>query len=394
MYNESATHRNYINKQKGNNMAPIRVLQVVPAMEAGGLETFIMNVYRHIDRERVQFDFLYHYDRPCVFDAEIEALGGNIYRTSVRQDNNLVQYCRQLNTFFAAHPEYTIVHGHYSGFGMFYNHYAKKHGVPVRIGHSHNTATEKSVTGFLDACLSSFFKYGITHRFSCGIGAGRALYKTDDFEVFPNGIEVDSFAYDAAKGQAARARFGLCGGPVFGHIGRFTQQKNHTFLIDLFAALKKIQPDFRLLLVGEGTLMPQVKAKVQALGLQDSVVFAGIQTDTPALYSAMDCFLLPSLFEGFPVVLVEAQAGGLPCFVSDAVSPEAALTGSLHFLPLALGPAGWAKAVLAQPLARTNNRQALFAAGYDISTTATRLADFYLRNANIRGSQGRHPPAP
>ncbi len=370
-------------------MPPIRVLQAVPAMDMGGLEMFIMNVYRHIDRSKVQFDFLYHYNRPCVFDAEIETLGGHIFRASIRQNNNVLKYCRFLDHFFATHP-YPILHGHYSGFGLFYNHYAKKHGVAVRIGHSHNTHTEKSLSGFFDAVMSSFFKYGITHRLSCGVEAGKALYKTNDFTVFPNGIELERFLYNAEKRQAARQRFGLEDALVFGHVGRFTQQKNHDFLLDIFAQLESRRPGARLLLAGEGPLLEETRRKAAALGLAEKVVFAGLQRDTPALYNAMDCFLLPSLFEGFPVVLVEAQANGLPCFVSDAVSPEAALTSGLHFLPLAAGAAGWAETILAQPLARTDNRQALTDAGYDIATTAARLLAFYLGLLDVK-QNGSHP---
>ena len=149
-------------------MAAIRVLQIVPAMNAGGMETFIMNVYRTIDREKVQFDFLYHYDMPCFYDEEILRLGGRITKLTVRQDNNLPKYLRQLDEFFAQHPEYKVVHGHYSGFGMFYNPAAKKHGVPVRAGHSHNTNYEKNLVGRLDRLMSWFFVGGLTHRFACG----------------------------------------------------------------------------------------------------------------------------------------------------------------------------------------------------------------------------------
>ena len=121
-------------------MAPIRILQIMPAMDAGGMETFVMNVYRTIDRDQVQFDFLYHYDKPCFFDNEIRTLGGSIYKLTVRQDNNLPRYLRELRALFAAHPEWRIIHGHYSGFGMFYNPVACRAGIPVRVGHSHNTA--------------------------------------------------------------------------------------------------------------------------------------------------------------------------------------------------------------------------------------------------------------
>ena len=145
-------------------MPPIRVLQVMPAMDAGGMETFVMNVYRTIDREKVQFDFLYHYDKPCFFDDEIRALGGRIFKLTVRQDNNLPRYLRELRTLFAAHPEWRIIHGHYSGFGMFYNPAARRAGIPVRCGHSHNTAYERNFVGRLDHFMSSFFNIGLTDQ--------------------------------------------------------------------------------------------------------------------------------------------------------------------------------------------------------------------------------------
>lgn len=349
------------------------------------METFIMNVYRHIDRSVLQFDFLYHYNRPSFYDDEIVALGGRIYRLSVRQDNNFLRYARALNAFFAAHPEYGVIHGHYSGFGLWYNHYAKKHGVAVRIGHSHNTTAEKSLAGAADALLSAFFRYGVTHRLACGQAAGRALYGRRPFTVYPNGIELDRFAFSEEKRRAERARLGLREAAVYGHIGRFTQQKNHSFLLDVFAELSRRQPSARLLLAGAGPLEAEARAKAGALGLAEKVLFAGLQKDTPALYCAMDCFLLPSLFEGLPVVLVEAQANGLPCFVSDTVSPEAALGTGLQFMPLGAGAAAWAECILAAPLERRDNRAALAAAGYDVADTARRLQALYLELAGRPG---------
>ncbi len=155
-------------------MEPIRILQVVPAMNTGGMETFIMNLYRAMDREKVQFDFLYHYDMPCFYDEEILRLGGRITKLTVRQDNNLPKYLHQLNEFFARHTEYRVIHGHYSGFGMFYNAAAKKNGITVRAGHSHNTNYEHNLVGWLDRAMSFFFTYGLTDRFACGQEVGKS----------------------------------------------------------------------------------------------------------------------------------------------------------------------------------------------------------------------------
>lgn len=360
-------------------MAPIRILQVVPAMEAGGLESFIMNVYRHINRQQVQFDFLYHYSRPCFFDDEIEALGGHIHRSTVREDNNLPRYFKAMDQLFSEHPEYHILHGHYTGFAVFYNRAAKKHGLPVRIVHSHNTQTEKSLTGLLDSALSSFCKGDATHLFACGQQAGTALFGNKPFEVYPNGVDLSKFAFNASLRQQTRQKFSIPEKALlYGHVGRFTQQKNHGLLLDIFACLAQKQPEAMLLLAGEGPLEANAKEMARGLGLESRVIFAGVQRDTSALYSAFDCFLLPSLFEGLPVVIVEAQASGLPCFVSSTVSPEAKLTEGLHFLPLENSAENWATAIAALPLARANNRQALLDAGYDISTTAQRLTEFYL----------------
>ena len=360
-------------------MPPVRVLQIVPAMNAGGMETFIMNVYRTIDRQKVQFDFLYHYDMPCFYDEEIRRLGGNIHKLTVRQDNRLFLYLRRLNEFFRAHPEYRVIHGHYSGFGMFYTPIARRHGVPVRIGHSHNTAYEHNLVGQLDRLMSWFFVYGLTDRFACGQEAGKALFHGRDFVFLPNGVDAAAFAFDPARRETMRASFGfLPEHRVLGHVGRFNQQKNHGYLLEIFAALAARCPQARLLLVGAGPLEEEVRRKAGALGLTDKVVFAGLRRDTAACYDAMDAFLLPSLFEGLPVTMVEAQAAGLPCYVSDVVDRSAAIADGVQFLPLNNAPA-WTE-VLAAPLPGRNPRalEQVRAAHYDIVDTARYLQRFYL----------------
>ena len=358
-------------------MPPVRVLQIVPAMNAGGMETFIMNVYRTIDRQKVQFDFLYHYDMPCFYDEEIRRLGGNIYKLTVRQDNRLFLYLRRLNEFFRAHPEYRVIHGHYSGFGMFYTPIARRHGVPVRAGHSHNTAYEHNLVGQLDRLMSWFFVYGLTDRFACGQEAGKALFHGRDFVFLPNGVDAASFAPDEELRLETRRQLGISDEEiVLGHIGRFNQQKNHPYLIEIFGEVLRRQPSARLLLLGDGPERPAIEKLVAPLG--DRVIFAGVQSNTRAYYSAMDAFLLPSLFEGLPVVLAEAQSAGLPCFVSDRVDRGADLGCGMRFLPLG-NPSAWADALLEKPLERCPDAlEKVRAAGYDIRHTAAWLQDFYL----------------
>ena len=363
-------------------MAPIRVLQVMPAMDAGGMETFVMNVYRTIDRTQVQFDFLYHYNKPCFYDDEIAALGGRITKLTVRQDNNIPRYLRQLDRFFAANP-YRIIHGHYSGFGMFYNRAAKRRGVPVRVGHSHNTAYEPNLVGRLDKLMSSRFNKDLTDRFACSRKAGEMLFGSSPFTVLPNGVDTDRFAHPAPDArQKLREHLGVREDELLlGHVGRFSAQKNHAGLLRIFAALLPKQPNARLLLLGGGALEGEIKELAKALGVADRVIFAGVRTNVQAFYAAMDAFLLPSLFEGLPVVLVEAQAAGLPCFVSDTVDPGAAFADGVHFLPLD-APEAWAQALCGGALARNPNaRQQAVDAGYDIRTSARVLQQFYIGRA-------------
>lgn len=362
-------------------MAPIRVLQIMPAMDAGGMETFVMNVYRAIDRERVQFDFLYHYDKPCFYDYEIQALGGRITKLTVRQDNNLPRYLHQLDQLFARHTEYRIVHGHYSGFGMFYNAAARRRGVPVRVGHSHNTAYEPNLIGRLDRVMSARFNRDLTDRFACSRKAGEMLFGASPFTVLPNGVDTDAFArHDPEARARLREHLGVAPGELLlGHVGRFSAQKNHTGLLRIFAAVRRRRPDARLLLLGTGPLEQETRALADRLGVADRVIFAGVRTNVQAFYHAMDAFLLPSLFEGLPVVLVEAQAAGLPCFVADTIDRGAAFASGVEFLPLE-DPEAWADALAGASLARNPLAQTqALAAGFDVRTSAEILQAFYLR---------------
>ncbi len=364
-------------------MAPIRVLQVMPAMDAGGMETFVMNVYRRIDRTAVQFDFLCHYDKPFFFDEEIADLGGRMVKLTVRQDNHLPRYLRALDALFAAHPEYRILHGHYSGFGMFYNPRAAAHGVTVRAGHSHNTAYEHNLVGTLDRLMSARFSAGVTDPFACSAAAGRMLFPGRNVTVIPNGIDSERFARpDPAARAALRAEWGVGENELLlGHVGRFNAQKNHAGLLKIFAAVCQRVPAARLVCIGTGPLEAAARAQAAALGVADRVIFAGVRSDVDRCYQAMDAFLLPSLFEGVPVVLIEAQASGLPCLVADTVDRGAAFGQKLWFLPIA-DPDLWAQRLAAADLSRDPDpAAAAVRAGYDIRFAADTLQAFYLRKA-------------
>ena len=362
---------------------PIRVLQVVTNMNRGGLETMLMNYYRHIDRTKVQFDFLTHRQERAAYDDEIEALGGRIYRLP-RLIPWSKHYLSALNVFFAEHPEYTIIHVHQDCLSSVVLRIAAKHGVPVRIAHSHNANQDRDIKYLVKLfCMRSIPKYA-THLFACSTAAGDWMFNGAPYQLFANAVDTADFSFSAEKAAKTREKLGI-GKNVFavGHIGRFSAQKNHTFLIDVFAKIIEKEPDSRLLLIGNGGRLEEIKGKVKALNLPDKVIFTGIRTDIPDLLQAMDVFVLPSLYEGLPVTLVEAQAAGLPCVISDKVSEECIVTkGLVTKMNLSDAPIQWAEHILnLRGTARINRYEEVRASGYDIVSCAKKLERFYLEQA-------------
>ena len=360
-------------------MGQIRVLQVVTHMERGGLETMLMNYYRHMDREKVQFDFLVHRQKRAAYDDEIESLGGKIYRLP-----RLVPWSRSylipLNRFFTDHPEYKIVHVHQDCLSSVVLKTAKDHGVPVRIAHSHSANQDKD----LKYPIKLWYRRGIpryaTDLFSCGKDAGDWMFGGKPYQIIHNAIDTDVYAYNPGKRTKMREQLGLKNELIVGHVGRFNQPKNHPFLLAVFSSLLKQEPNAVLLLVGDGEDMPKIRARAQELGIADHVRFLGVRSDVADLMQAMDVFVFPSLYEGLPVTMVEAQASGLPCLISDKVPPECILTeGLVERVSLSESTDTWAKKILEKSDTPRIDRSAEIAAhGFDITTEAVKLQEFYL----------------
>ena len=310
----------------------IRVLQVFSTLNAGGMENYIMNLYRKMDRDEIQFDFLVHHRKRGLFEDEIEAMGGKIYHFSVLDDKNILKYQMELDHFFKQHPEYKIVHGHLSSLAVFYLGAAKKNGVPWRIVHSHGAGFLRTPKGYAKYLLFRFAKWNANMRLACSTEAGVYLYGKKSFRVVPNGIDSHRFAFDPQIRQQMRQELGVAENFVIGHVGRFNLQKNHVFLLRMFRSLLQEMPDARLLLLGDGELREAVQQQAVELGISHAVIFAGVHKDCERYYQAMDVFVLPSLFEGLPVTGVEAQYAGLPCLFSDAITREVSITSKVSFL--------------------------------------------------------------
>ena len=360
-------------------MNQLRVLQVVTHMERGGLESMLMNYYRHVDRERIQFDFLVHRQERAAFDDEIESLGGRIYRLP-RLVPWSKSYLSALNHFFDKHPEYKVVHVHQDCLSSVILKAAAQHNVPVRVAHSHSANQDKNLKYPIKLWYKSFIPQYATNLFACGKDSGDWMFGGAPFQIINNAIDVEAYAYNPTKRQEMRRQLGLENELTIGHVGRFNQPKNHPFLLDIFAVLLKKEPNAILLLVGGGENMPKIQAKAQALDIVEHVRFLGIRSDVADLMQAMDVFVFPSLYEGLGIALIEAQAAGLPCVVSDTIPHEAYLTDLVDSESLSAPAEKWAEKILAKrAIPRTDRRAEIAAHDFDITTEAVKLQEFYLK---------------
>lgn len=367
---------------KGEKMEkPVRVLHILQRMEAGGTQALLMNIYRKIDRNKVQFDFLVEYPDEQFYDDEIKKLGGKVYYSTVRKDFNILKFCNLLKEILRKNPDYKIVHVHTYSIGYFCLKAAKEMNVPVRIAHSHNNETVHDAKYLFKLALQKIYTIYATDLFACSEEAGRYLFKDKPFQVLKNAIDSQNFIADADTRNEIRKELGLEDKFVVGHVGRLHPQKNHDFLIDVFAEIKKKKPDAELILVGTGPLEEKIKGKVAENGLADCVHFLGNRKDMNRIYQAMDVFVFPSLFEGLGIVAIEAQVAGVPIVCSEGLPPETDITPVYRKLLLSDGAKKWANVALEMaqnPEAHTNMQQYVIDAGFDMDATAKYIENYYL----------------
>lgn len=366
----------------------IRVAQIIGKWHGGGVEAVVMNYYRHVDRSKVQFDFFCDSDSTCIPYEEINKLGGRVIIIPPYQ--KIFRYLNELKKLFK-NNEYKIVHSHISTLSVFPLYAAKKAGVPVRIAHSHSTSNKKEwKKNILKNLLRPFSKKYATDYFCCSELAGRYLFGNrcyDDGKVFllKNAIDVNRFQFNSDIRNLKRKELEINEDTlIIGHVGRFVTQKNHSFLIEIFSELLKIHSNSKLLLVGKGPLFDEINRKVDRLNLSDKVIFLGQRADVNELYQAFDAVILPSLYEGLVVVLVEAQCAGLPCLSSTEISNETQITENLKLISLKEPASEWAKEILKL---YTNHKRCqtlnkLNLSGYNINIEAIKLEKFYLEKQN------------
>lgn len=345
-----------IQLNSGTERKPIRILHVVGGMVAGGIETWLINVLRSIDRDRFQMDFLVHTNQPCFYDEEIRTLGSKII--PCLNSSNPWQYSRNFNRILQQHEPYDFVHSHLHHFSGLVMRIAAKAGVQGRIAHSHNDTSTMETTagvarrGYLALMNKWIGKYS-TVGLACSEQAAIDLFKSNwkqdaRYQVLLYGLDLKPFEQTIDR-QMVRSKLEIPQDAlVIGHVGRFDHQKNHEFLIEIVAEVAKQIPNIHLLLIGDGCLRPQIEAQVTEMGLGNVTTFAGLRADIAKLMlGAMDIFIFPSHYEGLGLVLIEAQAAGLACVISDAVPTEADLVSALiSRVSLSASSSHWAKIVL------------------------------------------------
>ena len=367
--------------QKG----PLRVLMLFTILNRGGAETMVMNYYRHIDRNKVQFDFAVHRQERGAYEDEIESLGGRIYRFMPLNPLTFHQYKKQISLFFDQHPEYKVIHGQCSESGYFFYREAAKRGVPVIIAHAHSSHVPFDLKLIMRTYLKHRMRPYLTHGFTCGNEAATWLFgkKLGKKAIhLNNAIDTNRYIFSGAKREKVRNELGLSDSTlVVLHVGSFVMPKNHPFIIDIFQQFHKLHEDSVLLLTGAGPKRQAIEEKVARLGLQGYVRFLGSRDDIPDVMMAADAFLFPSIFEGLPVTLIEAQSTGLNCLISDRIPKEVIVTQRMHVMSLNQTAEQWAEQLLqlaASTKERTSTLQQVIDAGYDVSKNAPLLQDFYI----------------
>ena len=364
---------------------PLRVAQIIGKWVGGGVEAVVMNYYRHIDRNKIQFDFICDSDSTNIPYDEIKKLGGKVILIPPYQ--KVFKYHRELKKVLKE-GNYKIVHSHINALSVFSLWAAKSAKVPVRIAHSHSTSNKKEwKKTLLKNILRPFSKVFATDYFCCSELAGRWLFGNKTYDqgkvyLLNNAIDVDKFKYNEKIRKEKRKELNIKDKDlVIGHIGRFVKQKNHEFLIDIFNEVHKQNKNTILLLAGEGPLKEEIENKVKDLGLEKNVKFLGQRKDANELYQAMDVFLLPSLYEGLPVVGVEAQAAGLLCFFSTDMTKETKVLETTQFISLTNTPQYWSKEISKQlnSYTRADTEKEITQNNFNIKVEANKLEQQYNR---------------
>ena len=358
----------------------IRVLHVLGGLNRGGAETMVMNLYRNIDRTKVQFDFIIHTKEKQDYNDEILSLGGKIFTFPSFNLLNIFFLRKIWKSFFKTHPEYKILHSHVRSYASIYLPIAKKNGL-ITIIHSHSISNGKGVKSLLKSLLQLPLRKQADYCFACSEKAGKWLFgkrttRQKKFVIVKNGIDLSKFEYDEEIRKKLRVQFGLTGRVVYASIGRLHKSKNHKFLLRVFKRIHARDTESRLLIVGDGPLRDSIKKTVDSLGLNDCVIMKESVSNVAGIYQIADCVLIPSKWEGLCMVAIEAQASGTYVICSDCVPADVLVTENIERLELNIK--AWVEAANTEKFRKVSCVPAIKKAGYDIKETSKSIQGFYL----------------
>ena len=366
-------------------MKKVRVLEIIGKRPVGGVGTVMLNYQKYINVEKVQMDYLIFGDESEQFDESVKALGSKVFMYPALSGSQMGRTKAYLEEFFSVHAsEYDVVHLHAPTIAFLAFPIVAKHGIKCRIVHSHATLyAESKIKAIRNKILWSMANGKITDRIGCSKAAGDFLFGKDEFVVLKNAIAYEDYMYKEELRREVRAREGVEDKFVVGNVGRFSLQKNQTRLVEIFAVIKELHPKSVLWLVGDGELRGEIEKKIAELGLQSDVKLFGMVKNTKELYQAMDVMVMPSLFEGLPMVGVEAQASGLPCVFADTITREVDVVGC-PYLSLDVAHKAWAQAAIdvSHAKERRSYPAELDKLGFNIKLEAKRLESLYLEKAN------------
>lgn len=364
---------------------PIRILHMIGNLDVGGSQAMVMNLYRKTDRNKVQFDFVVDRPERNYFVPEIEALGGRVYTLPRFKGYNVPEIKREWHAFLSEHPEYKILHSHVRSYASLYLPVAKHHGLKTVV-HSHSTSNGGGIASVVKYMLQYPIRYQADFFFGCSNEAGEWLFgkkavKSDKYRLVKNAIDARAYTYNEETRKEYREKLGVTDKRVYMHVGRLHESKNHLFLLDAFANIKRMQSEGVLILVGDGEEREKITDKIKELSLSDSVILLGSRSDIPELLQAADCFLFPSLWEGLGIAAIEAQAASLPCICSDTIPQEVKITELCEFLPISDNSADvreWAEKAVTLATDRRDRYEEIAKAGFDIEDSSAKLTEFYM----------------
>lgn len=363
----------------------IRVLQIVSTLGCvSGTTMVALNWHRNIDREKIQFDYLYFKDVPMNYEKEIESMGGKCYKMPYPSLLKPWIFIKAVKDFFKNH-KYNTIHSHVIHLNFFFYPIAKFYGVRNIVQHSHNPKySDKVLSGLRNKILLFFVRPFITKKLACSNLAGKFMFKKD-YIVINNGINIEKFKFNQEIRNGIRKELNVVNKFVIGMVGRFEIQKNYLFFIEVFNEINKKNKNSILVLVGRGSLKEQIVKQVEKLKLKNNVIFLDVRHDIDKIYQAIDCFVLPSLFEGLGIVAIEAQCSGLPCFISDGVPDEAMICNTTK-IPLSKTAKEWSNIILEKTknFERKDCSDFIKKANFDVQETTKKVQNIYLDLSGIK----------